>query len=207
MDSVCLRAQKSVFESVGSSFDFVWDDFLASLRGKVETAEPSRGESKVASVAVILKGRPTPETLLIKRAERAGDPWSGQIAFPGGKYQVEDGSLRATAVRETREEVGIDLETSSEFLGYYRSFRTHTGTMDVIPALFMTKKGARIRTNAEVESCRWVSLEEISSPKSRFTYRVRLGGVEKEVPAIRVGGYVVWGLTHRIISSLILEVV
>jgi 8-oxo-dGTP pyrophosphatase MutT (NUDIX family) len=151
----------------------------------------------------MLTGRHAPRTLLIKRAERTGDPWSGQVAFPGGKFQEGDTSARDTAVRETLEEVGIDLATSSEFLGYFRSFRTHTGNMDVVPALFLLKGDVRVRTNEEVTSFLWVGLERLTSDRARATYSLRLGGESREVPAFRVGGYVVWGLTQRIISALL----
>jgi len=67
-------------------------------------------DARPAAVALVLLDGPQGiEILLIKRAERADDPWSGQIALPGGRYDVGDRDLEATAVRETREETGVDL--------------------------------------------------------------------------------------------------
>lgn len=55
--------------------------------------------------------RGDPEILFIKRVSHAGDRWAGHIAFPGGKKEPSDVDDQAAAVRETKEEVGLDLET------------------------------------------------------------------------------------------------
>ena len=140
---------------------------------------------------------------MIKRADRVGDPWSGQVAFPGGKAQEGDSTLKETAIRETREEVGIDLGQDADFLGYFTPFRTHTGTLDVFPLVFLLKKKVEVRPNEEVSSYRWVKLEKLTTEQARSSYGVDAGGQTREMPALLVDGYVVWGLTYRIISSIL----
>lgn len=179
------------------------DDMFVALVSKLGSKEPQTREKRRAAVSVVLSDRIAPMILLIRRSEREGDPWSGQIAFPGGKFQEGDASLKATAVREAREEVGIDLDLSSEFLGYLGSFRTHTGDMDVVPAVFLLKGRVSLRTNEEATSYMWIDLEKLASGELRSTYRLDLGAETRELPAFRAGDYVVWGLTHRIISSLV----
>jgi 8-oxo-dGTP pyrophosphatase MutT (NUDIX family) len=178
-------------------------EILQALKEKLNTNEPRAGQLRQASVAVILDDPESPSVLLIKRADRVGDPWSGQVAFPGGKAQEGDMTLRETAVRETREELGIDLGKQANFLGYFTSFRTHTGTLDVFPAVFLLTKKVDVRPNEEVSSYRWVRLRELMGEQSRTSYRVDAGGQTREAPAYLVGDYAVWGLTHRIISSLL----
>lgn len=173
------------------------------MKRKLSADEPSAGQLKRASVAVILKHLVRTSVLLIKRADQAGDPWSGQIAFPGGKAQVGDTALKDTAIRETREEVGIDLQTDADFLGYFESFRTHTGTLDVFPVVFLLKREVEVRQNEEVSSFRWVTLKKLIAEQSRSTYTIVAGGRTRETPALHVDGYIIWGLTHRIISSLL----
>jgi 8-oxo-dGTP pyrophosphatase MutT (NUDIX family) len=169
------------------------------------TAKPVVDGSKTAAIAIVLLDEAHPSTLLIKRVERSGDPWSGQIAFPGGKFQEGDNSPRDTAVRETMEEVGIDLDMSSEFLGYFRSFRTHTGNMEVVPAVFRLRRSVPVRIDEEVSSYRWVDLETLASNDSRRTIKVGQVSETMEVPAIKIDDYVIWGLTHRIISALLFD--
>jgi 8-oxo-dGTP pyrophosphatase MutT (NUDIX family) len=181
----------------------VKEGILHTLKEKLNANEPPSGQLRQASVAVILDNPEAPSVLLIKRADRVGDPWSGQVAFPGGKAQEWDMSLRETAIRETREELGIDLGEEASFLGYFTSFRTHTGTLDVFPAVFLLTKGVEVRPNEEVSSYRWVKLRELMSDQSRTSHRIEAGGQTRETPAYLVGDYAVWGLTHRIISSLL----
>lgn len=179
------------------------DEVFTRVTKSLTPREPPAKGLRLASVSVIIQDRNAPRVLLIKRAERSGDPWSGQIAFPGGKMQPGDKSARETAVRETLEEVGVDLDGSAEFLGYGGVTTTHTGTMDVVPSVFELKEAAEVTPNEEVASYRWVGLRELLSPASHTSYRFGLQGREVEMPAFEVGGYVVWGLTYRILSAML----
>lgn len=152
---------------------------------------------------MILRNEANLEVLLIKRAEKTGDPWSGQIAFPGGKMQPDDRTVKYTAMRETLEEVGIDLNKVADFLGYGTLTTTHTGNMDVVPTVFMMKDAAEARTNEEVASYKWVELGDLLSPKATTSYQLSTPGGALELPAYEVGDYVVWGLTYRILNSLL----
>lgn len=179
------------------------NEVFSALIRKLDKREPLPGQLRQAAVSVTLKDELTPEILLIKRADREADPWSGQVAFPGGKAQVGDATLKDTAIRETREEVGIDLRSQARFLGYFTPFRTQTGTMDVFPSAFLLKDAAEVRPNEEVASYRWIKLERLLSEGARSIYRLEFGGQMREMPALLVDDYVVWGLTHRIISTLL----
>ena len=79
---------------------------------------PRSAELKVAAVAAVFRQRADDvEVLMIHRAEDPRDPWSGHMAFPGGRVEGGDQDPPAAAVRETREEVGLDLETNGILLG------------------------------------------------------------------------------------------
>jgi len=176
---------------------------FVKITRKLVPHEPPHKEVRSASVAVIVRDRQFPSVLLIRRAERAGDPWSGQVAFPGGKMQEGDRSARDTAIRETMEEVGIDLGRYGEFLGYGGAATTHTRTMEVVPSVFELKESVEVKPNDEVASFRWVDLEQLLLPSSRSTLDLSRDGKGVGMPAYEVGDYVVWGLTYRILNSFL----
>ena len=179
------------------------DSFLEKIERKLSEEEPVVPNERMASVAIILRKRRGFDALLIKRVERSSDPWSGQIAFPGGRREPADSSLVETAMRETREETGIDLKSHGGLLGYFGTFRTHTGTMLVAPCLFLLNDRVKVRTNAEVASFRWVPFSTFSNARSKSEYLLERGDFRQSFPAYKYEDYVIWGLTHRIISSLV----
>jgi len=181
------------------------EGIVARVARNLVAHEPPSGKNRFAAVSIIVRDSEVPSVLLIKRAEREGDPWSGQIAFPGGKTQSGDLTPRDTAIRETMEEVGIDLSRGAEFLGYGASATTHTGNMDVVPAVFMLREAADVRPNEEVASYQWVNLEDFVAPRSQSTHQINYDGKPVSMPAYAVGGYVVWGLTYRILSAVLEE--
>jgi 8-oxo-dGTP pyrophosphatase MutT (NUDIX family) len=178
-------------------------DVIGRVRRNLSAQEPRSRGLRFAAVSVILRDVDTPSVLLIRRAERPGDPWSGHIAFPGGKAQPEDRSVKDTAVRETVEEVGFDLSRTAEFLGYGALATTHTGSMDVVPLVFALKEVVEVKPNEEVSSYRWVEMKELLAAEAQSTYQREFGGEIVGVPAYTVGDYIVWGLTHRILGSLL----
>lgn len=180
-------------------------EIFGALVDSLASEEPVILGRRRAAVAVVLSEKASPKLLLIRRSKRSGDPWSGQVAFPGGKFQEGDASMRDTAVRETLEETGVDLAASSDFLGYAGKFGTHTGEMEVVTAVFLLKEEVQVKTNEEAESHMWAGLSEMLSPGARSTYEVRREEGAQRVPAFRVGDYVVWGLTRRIILALVGE--
>lgn len=178
-------------------------DRIVSAILKKLGSEPRTREGKLAGVSVIIDAGDKARTLLIKRAERTGDPWSGQVAFPGGKMQGGDGSVLHTAIRETLEEVGVDLARNAEFLGYLGSFRTHVGSMGVVPSVFKLKARVKVTPNEEVSDFKWVAFESFLERGSASTFSFEARDARLEMPAYRVEGYVIWGLTFRIIESLL----
>ncbi len=158
-----------------------------------------------AAVALMLRpmGRGL-EFLAIKRAEHERDPWSGHIALPGGRRDLADESLWATAVREAREEVGVDLVTVGRRLGQLDDVWPRTRRIPAIaitPFVVAVDSDTRARTNSEVEYAVWVPLEIVVNEELRGT--LRLDGLpNREFPTIEYGGHVIWGLTLGILRQL-----
>ncbi len=188
---------------------------LARIEERVRAHRPARFEGEPAAraaVAIVLAPADRDlDVLLIERAKRARDPWSGHMAFPGGRRDRSDPDLVTTAVRETREEVGIDLSRHGRLLGPLDELQALAGghPLDLVitPFLFGLEHplGPAIDPR-EVAAALWVPLGRFRDGRSRATTSFARGGVRAELPAFRIEGHTVWGLTYRMIERL-LEVI
>lgn len=158
-----------------------------------------------AAVAVLLTagGGNALRILLIKRAEHPGDPWSGQMALPGGRRDPGDETLLATALRETREEVGVSLGTR-EMLGQLDDLSPvspHLPQLIVRPFVFGLAGEPPIRPSAEVALHIWAGVPDLLA--AARTEDVSVRGGRLSVPGYRVGPHLVWGMTERIITPFL----
>jgi 8-oxo-dGTP pyrophosphatase MutT (NUDIX family) len=180
--------------------------FIDSVGKSVSAETRSRlVPKKSASVAVILRTTEGgEEVLLIRRAEREGDPWSGQVAFPGGMVSSADKSFQETARREAKEEVGVDLfEGAANFLGYLQELRANTKNVIVVPSVFKLVGPSVLTPNQEVASCEWASLGELAREEAQSSYLIPRSGGQIPFPCIVHRGLVIWGLTERVLSRII----
>ena len=142
----------------------------------------------------------------IQRAEYEGDPWSGHIAFPGGRAEEADESLIDTAMRETLEETGIELRGLSELIGVLDDLHPRAARLPAVvvrPFVFLVGEVAEPVLSSEVAGAFWVPL---SVQLDRSVWRdttVRSGNAEFSRFAFHHEGYVVWGMTERILSGLL----
>jgi 8-oxo-dGTP pyrophosphatase MutT (NUDIX family) len=184
---------------------FSWPEIGAALEARL----PLRVEEPVArraAVALILRdGKAGIEILFIRRAEDPRDPWSGQMAFPGGRSEPSDDDLRATAVRETLEEIGVDLASNARFLGALDEVRAmaRMRPMDLIisPFVFRLAGSAAFEPGAEVRSVHWLPLADLLGPRFRSSMRYPHEGSPLEFPCLRVEDLVIWGLTYRMFTG------
>ncbi len=163
-------------------------------------------DSALARAAVALLVVPDPDAiLLIRRAERSGDPWSGQMGLPGGRSGESDLDLLQTAIRETREEVGITLSVA-EFAGALDDVAPrspHLPPLMVRPFLFLLPNRPAVVPNHEVADYIWVEWESLIHPESYRPFSIRLGDAIREFPAYHVSPVPVWGMTERILAPLV----
>jgi 8-oxo-dGTP pyrophosphatase MutT (NUDIX family) len=163
-------------------------------------------EARPAAVAIILLEQPEGlEALFIKRATRIGDPWSGQVAFPGGRHDPVDPDLLDTAIRETREETGLDL-ADAERLGVLDDLYPRIPTLPPVlvrPFVFALAARRPVVANAEVERAFWVSLARLGEPGVRREVKLQVRGMERVFPAYDLGEDVIWGMTERILTPFL----
>lgn len=177
----------------------------AALAGHLPREERAP-EARPAAVALVLSA--TPEglaALFIERATRADDPWSGQIALPGGRRDPQDADLLATAMRETLEETGVDLGVA-ERLGTLDDLypRTpHLPPVVVRPFVFSVEYAPALVPSHEVTSAFWVPLSVLRSSEARKEVTLLLRGERLRFPAYALGEHVIWGMTERIITPFL----
>jgi 8-oxo-dGTP pyrophosphatase MutT (NUDIX family) len=164
-------------------------------------ADPALLWAAVAAIVV-----PDPDSiLLIRRAERDGDPWSGHMALPGGRRDAADGDLVETAIRETWEEVGVVLGRR-HLLGALEAVAPRTPTLPpvgVVPIVFSLPFRPSLCLNAEVSSAHWVELETLADPATHRDVTIAFAEGARSLPAYVVEAGVVWGLTERILQALL----
>lgn len=163
-----------------------------------------------ASVAAIFRdgGEAGPELFFIRRAEHPTDPWSGHIAFPGGRHEPHDDSLVATAIRETREEVGIDL-CGAALLGRLPDVAAYTRrgpeAFVVRPFVFALRAPVVVAPNREVADTLWVPFGRLLRGEGSGTFTRTWQGQSIELPCIRLepGQHLLWGMTYRMLQSIV----
>lgn len=146
---------------------------------------------------------PDPRVLLMKRVERVGDPWSGHISLPGGRHDARDPDLLATAIRETHEELNIDL-TGARVVGRLPPLSPLTSGpngMEVTPFVFVTHAAVEPQPGPEAESAFWLPIQLASSGALDDTYVYP--GTNRTFPSWRYESHTIWGLTWRILGDLL----
>jgi 8-oxo-dGTP pyrophosphatase MutT (NUDIX family) len=179
------------------------------VRGALAVRAPARVDDAVstrAAVAVVLRDGPSGfEVLFIRRAEADGDPWSGQMGFPGGRAEPGE-DLRTTAIRETAEETGIDLAAHGELLGQLDEVRAmaRMRPMDltITPFVFRLDGPATFVPNAEVRSVHWLPLDELLGSRWQSTMEYLHKEEALRFPCLRFDDLVIWGLTYRMFMGL-----
>jgi 8-oxo-dGTP pyrophosphatase MutT (NUDIX family) len=191
--------------STGKRYHPPVSSLIESLAARLTLGDvrPGPDVARCAAVAVVLHDEPSPRVLLMKRVERAGDPWSGHISLPGGRYQASDGDLLVTAIRETREELGIDLE-GTRMLGSLSTLHPMASGprgIQVTPVVFATRAALEPVCGPEALAAFWLPLDLAASGALDGTHRIPTSPME--FPSWTYEGHVIWGLTRRILGTVL----
>jgi 8-oxo-dGTP pyrophosphatase MutT (NUDIX family) len=185
---------------------------IVKLRAALEShsalgAKKEEGVRRAAVALIIRAGADeAPELLFIRRAEYPGDPWSGQVAFPGGREEEADPTLLDTAIRETREETGIDLVRDGTVIGTLDDLRPQTVRLPAVivrPYVVLLNRFEPLLLSDEVALAFWVPLEAFKDTPSWQDTDVLARGVQMNRRAFHHQGHVIWGMTERILAQLL----
>jgi 8-oxo-dGTP pyrophosphatase MutT (NUDIX family) len=182
------------------------DEVRRALSSRPALRLPERLPRQAAVSVVLHEAGSGPEVLFIRRAEREGDLWSGHVAFPGGRVEPGE-SIEEAALRETVEEVGIDLRADAERLGALDEIPAIGGGravgLAIQPWVFALRSvPGPLRFSGEVASARWVRLADLLDPARQAPYPYVHEGHRLVLPSLDVDGLVIWGLTYRMVEML-----
>lgn len=145
------------------------------------------------------------EALFIVRAEREGDPWSGQVGLPGGHAEAVDAGLRAAALRELEEEAGLEL-APVDVLGRLDELRPRSRRLPsvaVTPFVAWHATGDPVEVGVEAADHFWLPLAALESPDRRTVLAFRRDGARRFFPGVRHGKGVIWGLTFALLRRFL----
>ncbi len=184
---------------------------LDHIRSSLGASRPYRvaadGRQRAAVAAVLRSNAKGPELLLIRRADQPEKHWAGHVGFPGGHAQTGDASLLATAIRETRAEIGVDLESEAGLIAelphVVAPARDSPERLVIAPFLFELLADPAFVLDGDVREMIWAPLGFLVEESNRSRFRWSRGGISIFMPCCRFEGWVVWGLTLRMIDELI----
>ncbi len=181
----------------------------AALRARLPTMVTLEGSPTRAAVAMTLDPREDDlYCFFIHRAEADGDPWSGHIAFPGGRKDDTDPDALATVYREVREEVGIDLARSARLLGPLDEIqgvaRGQQLPLVISPFLFVLQEPVDVVPDRrEVQSVLWVPISFLEDPRNESIVEHRIHEQLLRLPAYIYQDRTIWGLTFRMVRNFL----
>ncbi|MEM2910464.1 MAG: CoA pyrophosphatase [Nitrososphaerota archaeon] len=177
-------------------------DLVELLTKRLRPIEEVLPHKSSAAVTLILSlSNEDVEALFVKRKDDPQDPWSGQIALPGGHWSPSDSSILETAIRETFEEVGILLDPEHTILGALPDVRPlRDPDMLITPFVAFIREKPPIRLSPELSDYFWAPLKFLKEDEVEVSLQ---NGKTRIVKAYVYRNHVIWGLTARILESFL----
>lgn len=172
---------------------------------------PDSARLSHSAVALILRETGTgAEILMVRRAEHPKDPWSGHMAFPGGRVDPVDASPERAAVRETLEEIGVDLDRRARRIGRLAELRARSRfremAMSIYPFIYEIAGPVEFTLNHEMVEALWIPIGFFLDEGQRVEMEHVDGDIARVLPCYRLENRVIWGLSLLMLDELLFEV-
>lgn len=157
-----------------------------------------------AAVSLIIAEGDSPSVLLLRRAKNKHDPWSGQWAFPGGKWEEGDADLIDTSIRETYEECGCLLSRDELSMSLPLATAGNYSRHPVLVAPFLWRlkeKKELLLDTTEMEEARWQEIEILKDLKLHNDDLVIPEYPEIKFPYISLDDVPLWGFTYGVLMN------
>ena len=161
------------------------------------TTKPNHDGTKLASVLVVIYGE-EPKIIMTKKSEIL-KIHAGEISFPGGKWDKKDEDLLTTALRETKEEIDLEIKLE-QIIGQLKPVRTLNSGFTITPFVAVVDELSNLNHNFEVESIHHIplepflkTLEDDPDPNHHSI---------QEMHIFKFNDHIVWGASARILKQI-----
>lgn len=179
------------------------DQIITALRHHSPQAIHTDEQRQAAVAMLLTETERGPEVLFIRRAEYEGDPWSGDVAFPGGGIEATDAGPQQAAEREVMEEIGLRLH-SHQCLGQLDDLTGAYLPIRIFCFVYQLSGKPQFKLNGEVLDTFWVPLSQLQNPLRRKQASFEYRGTRRSHPIIDLDGYCdrfLWGITYRLFEN------
>ncbi len=182
---------------------------LQQIRAGLTQYQPqllTQQDFRRAAVAMLLREQTgETEVLFIRRAEHELDPWSGDLAFPGGCVDPRDATPRAAAERETFEEIGLEL-SAQHYLGRSDDLAGAYLSIHIACFVYHLDEEVEFCLNGEVVDLFWVPFRTLLDPARHRLHDFHYRGAGRRHPVIDLSEWSdrpLWGITYRLLENFL----
>ena len=173
------------------------DKLRSILTSKIDPVLEDYGKNKLASILVVIYGE-SPVVVMTEKPKHMKFH-AGEISFPGGKLDSSDSNLLETALRETREEIGLNIKPE-QVIGQLKPVITLNSRFTILPFVSVLDKIPSLSANAEVEKIFHIPLEDFLKTMSNDPDPTH--NLIQEMYTFEFQGKIVWGASARVLKQI-----
>lgn len=175
----------------------ILDNLRTMLTSEINPVLENHGKNKLASILVVIYGE-SPIVVMTEKPKHMKFH-AGEISFPGGKLDSTDSNLLETALRETSEEIGLNIKPD-QVIGQLEPVITLNSGFTILPFVSVVDEIPPLSANAEVEKIFHIPLE--SFLKTMANDPDPSHNLIQEMYTFEYQGNIVWGASARVLKQI-----